>query len=93
MPEPPDDDVPLEPPLDPFASRSRTRELVEQLPVVVFVDTDELRGKTIYISPNVEKLLGYAPPVLIEDDELWYRSIHPDDRDGFWQSWEDSWKR
>jgi PAS domain S-box-containing protein len=93
MPEPSDDDVPLEPPLDPFASRSRTRELVEQLPVVVFVDTDELRGKTIYISPNVEKLLGYAPPVLLEDGELWYRSIHPDDRDGFWRSWEDSWKR
>jgi len=93
MPEPQDGDVPLAPPLDPFASRSRTRELVEQLPVVVFVDTDELRGKTVYISPNVEKLLGYAPPVLIEDDELWYRSIHPDDRDGFWRGWEDSWKR
>ncbi len=93
MPEPPDDDVPLAPPLDPFASRSRTRELVEQLPVVVFVDTDELRGKTVYISPNVEKLLGYTRSVLLEDSELWLRSIHPDDRDGFWLSWEDSWKR
>jgi PAS domain S-box-containing protein len=93
MPEPPDDDVPLAPPIDPFASRSRTRELVEQLPVVVFVDTDELRGKAVYISPNVEKLMGYPQSVLLEDSELWFRSIHPDDRDGFWQSWEDSWKR
>jgi PAS domain S-box-containing protein len=93
MPEPPDGDVPLAPPLDPFASRSRTRELVEQLPVVVFVDTDELRGKTVYISPNVEKLLGFTPPMFLVDHELWYRSIHPDDRDGFWRGWEDSWKR
>ena len=80
-------------PLDPFASRSRTRELVEQLPVVVFVDTDELRGATVYISPNVEKVLGHPQAKILEDHELWYRSIHPDDRDEFWRSWEDAWKR
>jgi PAS domain S-box-containing protein len=89
MPEPPDDGLPL----DPFASRSRTRELVEQLPVVVFVDTDELRGTTVYISPNVEKVLGHSQARMLEDNELWYRSIHPEDRDEFWRSWEDAWKR
>ena len=93
MPEPPQDDSSLDPPLDPFSSRSRTRELVEQLPVVVFVDTDELRGSTVYISPNVEKVLGHPQAKILEDHELWYRSIHPDDRDEFWRSWEDAWKR
>ena len=93
MPHLPDDDAPLELPLDPFASRSRTRELVEQLPVVVFVDTDELRGTTVYISPNVEKVLGHPQASILEDHDLWYRSIHPDDRDEFWRSWEDAWKR
>jgi PAS domain S-box-containing protein len=93
MPHLPDDDAPLDPPLDPFASRSRTRELVEQLPVVVFVDTDELRGTTVYISPNVEKVLGHAQANVLDDHELWYRSIHPEDRDEFWRSWEDAWKR
>jgi PAS domain S-box-containing protein len=93
MPEPPEDDSPLERPLDPFASRSRTRELVEQLPVVVFVDADELRGTTVYISPNVEKVLGHPQARILEDHELWYRSIHPDDRDEFWRSWEDAWKK
>jgi PAS domain S-box-containing protein len=93
MPGPPDDDSHLEPPLDPFASRSRTRELVEQLPVVVFVDTDDLRGTTVYISPNVDKVLGHPQASLLGDHELWFRSIHPDDRDEFWRSWEDAWKR
>jgi PAS domain S-box-containing protein len=83
----------LEPPLDPFSSRSRTRELVEQLPVVVFVDTDELRASTIYISPNVEKVLGHPQAKVLEDPELWDRSIHPDDRDRFWQTWAEAWKR
>jgi PAS domain S-box-containing protein len=83
----------LQPPLDPFASRSRTRELVEQLPVVVFVDTDEYHGATVYISPNVEKVLGHPQASLLGDRGLWFRSIHPEDQDGFWRSWEDAWKR
>jgi PAS domain S-box-containing protein len=93
VPEPPEDDSSPDLPLDPFSSRSRTRELVEQLPVVVFVDTDELRGATVYISPNVEKVLGRSQAKILEDQELRYRSIHPDDRDEFWRSWEDAWKR
>lgn len=91
MPEQHDDD--LAPPLHPFASRSRTRELVEQLPVVVYVDTDELHGSTLYISPNVEKVLGRVPASVLEDPELWMRSVHPDDRDRAWRTWEEAWKR
>ncbi|MGH2527820.1 MAG: PAS domain-containing protein, partial [Actinomycetota bacterium] len=87
-----DDGSELEPPLDLFDSRSRTRELVEQLPVVVFVDTDKLRSSTIYITPNVEKVLGHPQASLLEDNEIWFRSIHPDDRDAFWRSWEQAWK-
>jgi PAS domain S-box-containing protein len=83
----------LEPPLDPFASRSRTRDLVEQLPVVVFVDTDEYHGETVYISPNVEKVLGHPQASLLADRGLWFRSIHPEDQDGFWRGWEDAWKK
>ncbi len=83
----------LDSPLDPFSSPSRTRELVEQLPVVVYVDTDELQGATVYVSPNVEKILGHPQTSLIEDRARWFRSIHPDDRDHFWQSWGDAWRR
>ncbi len=53
-------------PLDPFASASRVRELVEQLPVVVYVDTDDKRPSTIYISPNIEQLLGFPPQRFLE---------------------------
>jgi PAS domain S-box-containing protein len=87
------EDPGLDPPLDPFSSRSRTRELVEQLPVVVFVDTDELKGRTVYISPNAAKVLGHPPTSIIEDPGLWFRSIHPEDQDGFWRTWEDAWTK
>jgi PAS domain S-box-containing protein len=67
--------------LDPFASGSRVRELVEQLPVVVYVDTDDRRPSTTYISPNVEQLLGFPPQRFLDDPGLWIRSVHPDDRE------------
>ena len=67
--------------LDPFASPSRVRELVEQLPVVVYVDTDDQRPSTIYISPNIEQLLGLPPQRILDDPGLWIRSTHPDDRE------------
>jgi PAS domain S-box-containing protein len=66
--------------LDPFASGSRVRELVEQLPVVVYVDTDDRRPSTRYISPNIEQLLGFPPESYLEDPGLWIRSMHPEDR-------------
>src|SRR5688500_2973015 len=67
--------------LDPFASESRVRELVEQLPCVVYVDTDNKRPSTIYISPNIEQLLGFPARQFLEDPGLWMRSMHPDDRE------------
>ncbi|MCD6020407.1 MAG: domain S-box protein [Actinomycetia bacterium] len=67
--------------LDPLASGSRVRELVEQLPVVVYVDTDDQRPSTTYISPNVEQLLGFPPQRFLEDPGLWIRCMHPDDRE------------
>jgi PAS domain S-box-containing protein len=67
--------------LDPFASESRVRELVEQLPCVVYVDNDHQRPSTIYISPNIEQLLGVPAQSFLEDPGLWIRSMHPDDRE------------
>jgi PAS domain S-box-containing protein len=81
-------------PLDPFASRERTRDLVEQLPVVVYVDTDELHGgSTLYISPNVEKVIGHPASAVLADPDLWDRAMHEEDRGRVWELWKDAWTR
>jgi len=77
--------------LDLFASESRVRELVEQLPVVVYVDTDDQRPSTIYISPNVEQLLGLPAQRYLDDPGLWVRSMHPDDRERIMSLRDDVW--
>ena len=61
-------------------SERRYRALVEHLPAIVFMDAAEGEQKTLYISPQVEKVLGYTSAEWIADLHLWENSIHPDDR-------------
>ena len=56
------------------------RELVEHLPVVVYIGDDAVPSqRTLYISPNVEQMTGYGPNVFLSLGEEWTSIIHPDD--------------
>jgi PAS domain S-box-containing protein len=61
------------------ASEERYRQLVEQLPGIVYTDAPGARG--MYISPQIESLLGYTAEEWLTDPERWLESLHPDDRD------------
>jgi PAS domain S-box-containing protein len=59
---------------------ARYRLLVEQLPAINYsVDLGEHR--TVYISPQVERILGFSPEEWTSDPERWLRQVHPDDRE------------
>ena len=68
-------------------SEARYRALVERLPAVVYVDSDEVDPRSLYVSPNSEEVLGYAPSRYLEDPGLWYATIHPDDLTMVQQAW------
>jgi len=60
-------------------AKERFRALVEQIPVIVYIDpVDE--GPTTYISPQTSGVLGYTPEEWYADANLWSRIVHPDDR-------------
>jgi len=62
-------------------AEGRYRTLVEQVPVVVYVDAvDELSTAT-YISPQYERLTGYPAERRIAEPELWVSMLHPLDRE------------
>ena len=63
------------------AAELRYRTLVEQLPLVVYVDAIDAVSSNLYTSPQVEPLLGYAPEAWRDDPELFIRLLHPDDRE------------
>ena len=55
--------------------------LVEQLPLVVYVDAIDDASSNIYSSPQVEAMLGYSPAEWRGDPELFVRMLHPEDRE------------
>jgi PAS domain S-box-containing protein len=60
-------------------AEARYRTLVEQIPAIAYIDPVE-DGPTIYISPQVEAILGYEPAEWYADPGLWRSIVHPDDR-------------
>jgi diguanylate cyclase (GGDEF)-like protein/PAS domain S-box-containing protein len=63
------------------ATESRYRLLVEQTPVITYMDAVDESSSTIYVSPQVRDVLGYSPQEWVADRELWVRTLHPEDRE------------
>ena len=57
------------------------RRLVERLPVIVYAAEPGENGRWRYVSPQVEKILGYSAEEFLADPGLWARLLHPDDHD------------
>ena len=55
------------------------RALVEQTSVATYRDEANESAKTIYISPQIEILLGYSKDEWKENPYLWESRLHPDD--------------
>lgn len=55
--------------------------LVEQIPAVVYVDADDESSSALYMSPQVEELLGYTQEEWLKDPDLWVKLLHPEDRE------------
>jgi PAS domain S-box-containing protein len=62
-------------------SRFDFQKIVEQLPVVVYVDSLDARSSCQYISPQISALLGYTQAEWSADPDLYLARVHPDDRD------------
>ncbi|MGZ8629378.1 MAG: putative bifunctional diguanylate cyclase/phosphodiesterase [Actinomycetota bacterium] len=58
----------------------RYRAMVEHGPAISYIDATDENASTIFISPQIEALLGYSPQEWVEDPELWPNLLHPDDR-------------
>jgi diguanylate cyclase (GGDEF)-like protein/PAS domain S-box-containing protein len=61
-----------------FEAEARFRGLVEQIPAVVYEDHG---NDTMYVSPQIERILGVTPQEYVADSDMWLRMVHKDDRD------------
>ena len=68
-------------------SEVRYRALVEQVPAVVFIDTNEVSPICTYVSPQSLDVLGHPPEAYMEDPFLLFGQIHADDVERVREAW------
>ena len=55
--------------------------LAEGVPSVAYVYEPGVNGQCLYISPSIERVLGFSQDHWIRDGGLWDRLLHPEDAD------------
>ena len=60
-------------------AETRYRALVEQLPLVTYVSAIDKPGFSSYVSPQIERLVGYTPEEWLATPNLFWRVVHEDD--------------
>lgn len=66
-----------------LAAEAKYKTLVEQLPLVTYIDALTESATSLYASPQVESLLGYSVDEWLSDPEFFPKLLHPDDSIGF----------
>ena len=61
-------------------AEAKYRRLVEQLPDVFYTATLDDACSAVYVSPQIEKMLGYTAEEWTGRPDLWAQRLHPDDR-------------
>ncbi|MDP1544649.1 MAG: PAS domain S-box protein [Anaerolineales bacterium] len=62
------------------SSEEKYRTLVMHLPTVIYTNPLDDAGSTLYVSPQIESLLGYTPQEWLANPKLWSKAVHPEDR-------------
>lgn len=60
---------------------AKYRTLVEQIPAIVYIDVADEDMSTSYVSPQIKDLLGIEPEEYVADPDLWYKHLHPEDKE------------
>lgn len=63
------------------ALQTQYRTLIEQLPTITYVAAADPAGTPLYISPQVQHLLGFSQDEWVADPERWIHQLHPEDRE------------
>ncbi|MEO5887823.1 MAG: PAS domain-containing protein, partial [Anaerolineales bacterium] len=61
-------------------AETKYRGLVEQLPIIVYINPVSDLNSTIYVSPQVKTFLGYSQDEWLEDPIFWRKVLYSEDR-------------
>ncbi len=64
-----------------FPAAETLRSLIEQVPVTVYIDRLDDISSNVFMSPQLEAVLGYSAEEWASDREHFLKVVHPDDRE------------
>lgn len=62
-------------------AEAKARALLENVPAVVYEMGPDDERRTLYVSPHIERLLGYSRQEWLDQPDIWTELLHPDDRE------------
>ena len=62
-------------------SEAKYRTLLEQIPAVTYTAALDEESSTLYVSPQIEALIGFSQAEYAADRYIWRKQIHPEDRE------------
>jgi two-component system NtrC family sensor kinase len=71
-------------------AETKYRTLVEQLPAVSYIAAVNGERRLLYVSPQIETLLGFSPDEWLSNPDLWATQLHPTDRQQVLTAYADS---
>jgi PAS domain S-box-containing protein len=60
---------------------AKFRALIENIPAVTFIAPLDRSAPELYVSPQIEQMLGFSQAEWLADPVLWHRQLHPDDQE------------
>jgi len=62
-------------------AETKYRLLVEQIPAITYIAALDEVGGTLYVSPQIETMLGFSQAEWTADPQLWLKQLHPGDHE------------
>lgn len=62
-------------------AESKSRALVERVPAIVYQVQFGASVTWRYVSPRIKSILGFTPEEWTSDPQLWFKQVHPEDRE------------
>jgi len=70
---------------DRAGAEERYRALVEHIPAISYIEVTDPEApfgyRDVYVSPQIEAVLGYSPEEWLDGESFWSQTVHPDDFD------------
>jgi PAS domain S-box-containing protein len=62
-------------------AEAKYRQLVEEVPAISYLAEAGVKGRFLYVSPQVTKILGYSSEACMTDPWFWWNHLNPKDHD------------